>query len=162
MFRQFLPTVTLSASDRERLERVAFVAAEAHHPAAPFLLSELCRAEILPDGAAGLAAVVGMNCWVNYRLNWGSPVETQRLVYPEAYVSADEHVSVLSPVGTALLGLRHGTQMPYFTSAGWMHVVRIESVSRSGPNVVPLFLCGRSAAAACDPSAGDDPGPAAA
>ena len=41
MFRQFQPTVTLSASDRERLERVAFVAADDHHPAAPFLLSEL-------------------------------------------------------------------------------------------------------------------------
>ena len=54
-----------------------------------------------------------MNCWVNYRLNWGSPVETQRLVYPEEYVSADEHVSVLSPVGTALLGLTRGSQMPY-------------------------------------------------
>jgi regulator of nucleoside diphosphate kinase len=162
MFTQFLPTVTLSASDRERLERVAFVAAEDHHPTAPFLLSELCRAEILPDGAAGLEAVVGMNCWVNYRLNWGSSVETQRLVYPEEYVSADEHVSVLSPVGTALLGLRPGSQMPYFTSAGWMHVVRIESVSPSGPNVIPLFLRGRNAAAACDPSAGDDPGPAAA
>ena len=147
MFRQFLPTVTLSASDRERLERVAFVAADDHHPAAPFLLSELCRAEIVPDGAATLEAVVGMNCWVNYRLNWGSPVETQRLVYPEEYVSADEHVSVLSPVGTALLGLTRGSQMPYFTSAGWMHVVRVESVSRSGPNVVPLFRRNRNAAA---------------
>ena len=101
MFRQFLPKVTLSVSDRDCLERLAFIAAEDHHPAAPFLISELCRAEIVSDGAVELEPVVGMNTWVNYRLNWGSPIETQKLVYPDDCVSADD-VSVLSPVGTAL------------------------------------------------------------
>ena len=76
MFRQFLPKVTLAASDRDRLERLACVAAEDHHPAAQFLIAELCRAEIVRDGAAALEAVVGMNSWVNYRLNWGSPIES--------------------------------------------------------------------------------------
>lgn len=161
MNQQFLPKVTLSISDRERLERLAFIAAEDHHPAAPFLISELCRAEILADGAAGLENAVGMNSWITYRLNWGSPVETQSLVYPQEYVSADEQVSVLSPVGTALLGLSAGSQMPYFTSARWMHVVRIESVGRSATNVIPLFVRGRDAAATAH-SSSDDPGPAAA
>jgi regulator of nucleoside diphosphate kinase len=85
----------------------------------------------------------------------------REVVYPEQYVSADAHVSVLSPLGTALLGLSVGSQMPYFTSAGWMHLVRIESVSRSGPDVIPLFLRGRNAAAG-NPASGDDPGPVAA
>ena len=83
MFRQFLPKVTLSVSDRDCLERLAFIAAEDHHPAAPFLISELCRAEIVSDGAVELEPVVGMNTWVDYRLNWGSPIETQKLVYPD-------------------------------------------------------------------------------
>jgi regulator of nucleoside diphosphate kinase len=160
MFRQFLPKVTLSVSDRDCLERLAFIAAEDHHPAAPFLISELCRAEIVSDGAVELEPVVGMNTWVNYRLNWGSPIETQKLVYPDDCVSADD-VSVLSPVGTALLGLKAGSQMPYFTSAGWMNVVRIERVMRSSSNVISLFVRGRGTIGSSH-SSDDGPGPAAA
>jgi regulator of nucleoside diphosphate kinase len=152
-----LPKITLSVFDRSRLERLARVAAAQGHPAAHFLLAEIGRAETVRDDATELDSVVTVGSSVTYWLNWGSPCETRTLVYPEEYTSGRSHICVLSPLGAALVGLKSGSQMPFF-DAGRMHVARVESVSRSEPNVVPLFPI---AIRACGDS-GDDPGPSAA
>ena len=85
MASKFLPKITLSASDRLHLQRLASSAAAKRHPTADFLLAEIGRAEIIPDDADALEAIVTMGSSVRYRLNWNSPAVTRRLVYPEQY-----------------------------------------------------------------------------
>jgi regulator of nucleoside diphosphate kinase len=132
------PDIVLSASDRSRLEQLARVATDEGDTDALFLLGEINRAENVPDDAGDPESIVTMGSWVTYWTNWGFPRDTRQLVYPDQYTSDRHHISVLSPLGAALIGLRVGDQMPFF-AAGCMNVVRVASVDRSEPNVVPLF-----------------------
>jgi regulator of nucleoside diphosphate kinase len=56
--KQSLPTVTIPASDRRRLEKLARVAAEHGDADALFLLAEIDRAETISERAAGLNSIV--------------------------------------------------------------------------------------------------------
>lgn len=130
-----LPEVTLSASDRFGLEQVASAAVSEGHAVASFLLAELRRAAVIPDGAAKLATVASMGASVTYRLlSRETPAETRTLVYPEEYAAGGRHISVLSPLGVAVLGIRFGSRMPFAPIEGSLEVVEVESVVRSAPN----------------------------
>ena len=100
-----IPDVTLPASDHRRLERLAQVGAAQGDADARFLLSEINRAEIVPDRAARLDSIVTMGSWVTFWITWGFPRETKQLVYPEDYTSERTQIPVLSPLGAALVGL---------------------------------------------------------
>jgi regulator of nucleoside diphosphate kinase len=154
-----LPTITMPASDRRHLEEVALVAAEQGDTDAHFLMGEINRAEIVPDRSAQLDSIVTMGSWVTFWTDWGFPRETRQLVYPEDCTSDETQIPVLSPLGVALIGLKVGSQMPFFTT-GCMHVVSVERVSRTEPNVIPLLFCAPvyRNVEPCD----DDPGPPAA
>ncbi|HXT42076.1 MAG TPA: GreA/GreB family elongation factor [Candidatus Angelobacter sp.] len=134
-----LPNVTIPASDHRRLERLARVAAERGDTDALYLMSEIKRAQIVPDRAARLDSIVTMGSWVTFRTNWGFQRETRRLVYPEDYTSDRSQIAVLSPLGAALVGLKVGSEVPFF-AAGCTNFVKIESVSRREPIDVVEFL----------------------
>lgn len=141
MNKPSIPDVTLPASDYRRLERLARISADQGDVDARFLLSELNRAEIVPDCAARLDSVVTMGSWVTFWIICGFPRETRRLVYPEDYTSERTQIAVMSPLGAALVGLKVGSEIPFFT-AGRTNIVRIERVSRGGPNdVVRALFC---------------------
>lgn len=153
-----LPAISLIASDYPRLERLARVAAQQGDMDAGFLMVEITRAGIVPDDAQNVESIVTIGSWVTYWTNWGFPRKTVQLVWPEDLTSDLAQISVLSPLGAALIGLRVGDQMPYFV-AGCMNVVRIERVNRCGPNIIPLGPLFR--VPALDDS-DQDPGPTAA
>jgi regulator of nucleoside diphosphate kinase len=134
-----IPDITLPASDHRRLEQLARVGADHGDADARFLLTEINRAEVVPDRAARLDSIVTMGSWVTFWITWGSPRETRQLVYPEDYTSERIQITVMSPLGAALAGLKVGSEIPFFT-AGRTNVVRIERVSRGGPNDV-VRLC---------------------
>jgi regulator of nucleoside diphosphate kinase len=136
-----IPVVALPASDHRRLERLAQVGADQGDADARFLLSEINRAEIVPDREARLDSVVTMGSWVTFWIAGDFPRETRRLVYPEDYTSERTQISVMSQLGIALLGLKVGSEIPFFTA--WRtNVVRIECVSRGDPNgVVRALFC---------------------
>lgn len=123
-----LPKIALSAADYPRLEQLARVAARRGDISAMFLILEINRAEIVPDDAPDLQSIVTIGSWITYWTNWGVPRKTVQLVWPEDCTCDLAQISVLSPLGTALIGLHVGDQMPYFV-AGCMNVVRIESVT---------------------------------
>jgi regulator of nucleoside diphosphate kinase len=156
-----LPNVTIPASDHRRLERLARVAAKQGDTDALFLMDEIRRAEVVPDRAAQLDSVVTMGSWVTFWTNWGFPRETRQLVYPEDYRSDQSQIPVLSPLGAALVGLKVGSEVPFF-AAGCTNVVRIESVSRREPNDVIALLFRRPSVKNEQPFDDDDPGPKAA
>ena len=153
-----LPKIALTASDYPRLEHLARVAALQGDMDGIFLMGEINRAEIIPDQASEVGSLVTIGSWVTYWTNWGVPRRTVQLVWPEECGPDLAGIPVLSSLGAALIGLRVGDQMPYFV-AGCLNVVRVQGVSRSDSNVVPLF---RTGAAEGGRPSDDDPGPAAA
>ena len=161
MNNPYSPDVILPASDHRRLELLARVGADQGDVDARFLLSEINRAEVVPDRAARLNSFVTMGSWLTFWITWGFPRETRQLVYPEDYTSERAQIPVMSPLGAALVGLKVGSEIPFFT-AGRTNVVRIERVSRGDPNDVVRVLF-------CNPVVkgkgfldDDDPGPSAA
>ena len=122
-----------------------------------FLMDEINRAEIVPDDACDFRSIVTIGSWITYWTNWDVPRRTVQLVWPEDYTSDLAQISVLSPLGAALIGLHVGDQTPYFV-AGRMNVVRIESVAGPESNVVPLV---HASVFAHRRPIDDDPGPTA-
>ena len=153
-----LPELAISASDHRRLETIALVAAGQGDIDGLFLLAEISRAETVPDDASKLGSIVTMGSWATFWIDWGLPRETRQLVYPRDYRCERTQVSVMSPLGAALIGLKCGSQMPFLVGRH-QHVVRLDSVSPTEPNVVALF---RARPAAPPESIDDDPGPSAA
>jgi regulator of nucleoside diphosphate kinase len=125
-----LPPVIIPAPDYARLERLARAAWSDQHPTARFLLSEIRRARVVDDTVCR-DDIVTLNRWVTYRLDLGR-YESRNLVHPEDYVSSERQLSVLSPVGTALIGIKVGDRMPYLSIERAFHVVIAVSV---GPPV---------------------------
>jgi regulator of nucleoside diphosphate kinase len=157
----FIPDVTLPASDHRRLERLAQVGADQGDVDARFLLSEINRAEIVPDRAARLDSIVTMGSWVTFWITWGFPRETKQLVYPEDYTSERTQIPVTSPLGAALVGLKVGSEIPFCT-AGRTDLVKIESVSRRDPKDVVRALFSNTVFQAEKSFDDDDPEPSAA
>lgn len=121
-----VPPVSISAHDRERLEEVVHQAVVDRHPVAAFLLGELSRATIVPG--YGPAGTVALNAWVTYCTDWGWRPESRILVCPQNYRSPALHLSVLSALGAAVVGLHVGGRMRYRTIEGLTHVASVESL----------------------------------
>lgn len=121
------PPLQIWAPDLHRLQRLANSAESAGHPAAYFLLSELNRANPY-DGGEPPAFTVSINSWVTFSIDDSKPVQRRLLVLPEDCVDADTHLSVLSPIGAALVGLPQGSHMPYVDFDGEIKIVTVKAV----------------------------------
>ena len=69
----------------------------------------------------------------------GRAAKDGAIVWPEDCTSDLAQISVLSPLGAALIGLHVGDQTPYFV-AGRMNVVEIESVTEPSPMSCRWFM----------------------
>jgi regulator of nucleoside diphosphate kinase len=154
-----IPDITLPASDHRRLERLA-LGADQGDVDARFLLIEINRAEVVPDRAARLDSIVTVGSWVTFWINGDFPRETRQLVYPEDYTCERTQIPVMSPLGAALVGLKVGSEIPFFT-AGRTNLVTIESVSRRDPKDVIRALFSNTVFQSENPF-DDDPEPSAA
>jgi regulator of nucleoside diphosphate kinase len=107
-------------ADDDRLRLIALVRAADHgQHAAPLggLADELLRARVVPRAEIP-PDVVTMNSTVRVRDLETGEEETYTLVYPgEADIEANK-LSVLAPVGTALLGYRAGDVVEWPVPAG--------------------------------------------
>jgi regulator of nucleoside diphosphate kinase len=112
------PTLLLSADDFDRLTRLARAEA-ARYPAkdAERLLDELSRADIVPTDWVP-AGTVMMNAHVEYRDDVTGRIRHLQLVYPQDANMGRGRISVLSPVGTALIGLTEGQSIIWSTARG--------------------------------------------
>jgi len=132
-----LPSITVTPHDHQRLMRTAQELAEQAHPLAAPLLQELSRAAVrgpdeLPDD------VVTLDTFVTYRLTDDGPLEKRVLIHPEDRVWPPAEVSILTPLGLSLLGLRVGDRMPLLGADGPPDTcVEVEAV---GPRVVGAFV----------------------
>ncbi len=115
-----LKSLHITSSDRETLRFVAAAALARKGPvadAARKLLHELDRAAVLP--AADLSAdVVRLGSQVEIEDLADGSVDTYTLVLPE-FANADEkRLSVLAPIGTAVLGYAEGDEIEWRTPGG--------------------------------------------
>src|SRR4051794_18224449 len=99
------PRITLLAEDYARLSALARAAWQTMPSLASGLADELGRADILAEDARP-ERVVCMNCEIEFRDETTDKIQKVMLVYPEEADISRRRVSVLTPIGTALIGLR--------------------------------------------------------
>ena len=121
--------IIITEHDHERLEvLLTSTFAKAIGPSAYLddLRAELDRAEIVrPDKVP--RNVVTMNSTVVLRDLDTKETETYTLVFPDAADIANNRLSVLAPVGTAILGERVGEVVRWRVPQGWRRL-RVERV----------------------------------
>jgi regulator of nucleoside diphosphate kinase len=122
-----MPAVTLSAEDYERLSALARAARKRMPDLADELADEIGRAHVLAKGKHP-QHIVCMNSEVEFRDNTTGKVQRVTLVYPEEADISQRKVSVLTPVGTALIGLRTGHSITWETPNGEVRQLTVLSV----------------------------------
>ena len=110
-----LPAVHILAADYDRLVAIAESAAARAPQTAGFLRGELDRAHLVANPAV---AAVQMGSRVRYRDHGSEREHDVRLVYPTEADIARGRVSVLTPVGAALIGLEEGASISWRDNAG--------------------------------------------
>lgn len=112
-----LPIISIPAGDYRRLTTLMDAAERAPTPVIDYLAQELSRAEIVADEECS-PDVVRVGSLVSYRDGVSGRDRTVRLVWPlEADVNRNR-ISVLSPVGAALLGMSPGQEIVWPHSVG--------------------------------------------
>ena len=112
------PRICVTTHDYERLSALAdFYRSRRRGALVEFLIDELERAELVPAAEVG-AKVVTMNSRVRIMDPDTGEARAVTLVYPGEEDSLRGKVSVVTPLGTALLGLAEGGQMRWRTLDG--------------------------------------------
>ena len=128
---RWTPAIIVSAADRQRLRGLATAALERLPEIAEELLSEMERASVVAGSVP--PDVVQMGSTVEFDSDDGQHRRVT-LVYPgEADISQGK-ISVLTPVGAALIGLSEGQSIMWMTRDGRERELTVLSVE---PMAVP-------------------------
>lgn len=110
------PALIISDVDRERLSRLALAAMDRTPEIADELLSEMERATVVDQDSIP-TNVVRMGSTVEFKSNDGRHRRVT-LVFPAEADIAEGKISVLTPVGAALIGLTEGQSIMWTTRDG--------------------------------------------
>jgi regulator of nucleoside diphosphate kinase len=102
-----LPAIIVAEEELEPLSDLAETLLDAMPDIGHFLDSELSRARLMPSRSMP-RGVVGVGSTVEFEWGPEQRTETLKLVYPSEHKNDGSSVSIASPVGVALLGLRAG------------------------------------------------------
>lgn len=119
------PDIMLSVTDFERLDKLLSSLSE-DTIGYDTLSQELERATLVAPEALP-ADVVSMNSTVRFRLANGKQ-STLTLVYPKDLDQSGDKISILAPVGSALLGLKCGDTINWPLPSGDMSSITVEEV----------------------------------
>ncbi|MBB3191390.1 nucleoside diphosphate kinase regulator [Halomonas cerina] len=121
------PPLIINRLDAERLQRLIDAADDQDLAVAEALEAELERGEVL-DPEEMPEDVVSMNSRVQFTdLGRGRQI-TRTLVYPHALASTEDAISVMAPVGAALLGLRIGDTIDWPLPGGGKTRLRLDAL----------------------------------
>jgi regulator of nucleoside diphosphate kinase len=126
--KQFRPSIIVTQDDHEELIDLA-LRGLGRAPGAAFLLQEMQRAKVVPADVLP-ATVLAMNGHVSFEYN-GSAYRDFRLVYPTSANFADGRISVLTPVGAALIGLAEHDFITWPDRQGGSHHLSVAKVARA-------------------------------
>ncbi|MBR0831264.1 nucleoside diphosphate kinase regulator [Bradyrhizobium manausense] len=110
------PPITLTVNDYERLSMLARAAENRMPDVSSVLTEELERAHVLADGRPEHTVCMGSE--VQFRDDSSGSVQTVTLVYPGDADISQGRISVLTPVGSALIGLSTGNSITWETRTG--------------------------------------------
>ncbi len=119
------PGIVVSSADYERLH--ALLAGMPDTQAVDRLIDELERAKVVSEGDLP-QDVVKMHSHVTFTVLSTEKTFTYQLVYPHEAVS-ERTLSVLTPVGSALIGLSVGQEISWPLDGNRSTRVRIDTVS---------------------------------
>lgn len=123
------PAIRISQSDYDRLSGLANAIASRNPQASEDLFAELDRARTVADGRVP-DDTVRMGSIVTFKPDVGD-AKTVTLVFPgDADISSGK-VSILTPIGTALIGLSSGQSITWSARDGRQHELQVLAVSQS-------------------------------
>lgn len=112
-----LPSIKVTTEDYTRLSGIASAAMNRAPDVASYLADELDRARIVAPGYQGVA-FVKMGCRVEFRDETTGRTQTVTLVYPGEADIEQGKISVLTPIGAALIGLSKDQSIAWTTRSG--------------------------------------------
>lgn len=119
--------IVLTSRDLERLEALLRSLPPNGFPDKANLEREIERAEVVaPEDIP--PNVVTMNSTVRFKIADSSEDLSLKLVYPKDIGSEPDRISVLAPIGSALLGLSVGEELEWPRPGGGMTKVRVVDV----------------------------------
>lgn len=165
------PTIIINEAEHDRLTSLAERAVSSAPDAASILRAEMRRAIVVPVDQVP-SGVIRIGSRVEFTFDGGHPRDVV-LVYPARANISEARVSVLTPIGAALIGLAKGQSFTWKANDGRLHkltVLRVappdaESAEKHGTemNVVNFLPRSRNLSSnVSDDPDGDDPGPRAA
>jgi len=120
------PAITVSTQDADRIDNLLASLPDGAFPGKAFLEAELARADIVEPEEMP-STVVTMNSTVRFRDGHGDEF-SMNLVYPRDMKEDGSTISILTPVGSALLGLAQGDEMEWPKAGGGQLKVTIIEV----------------------------------
>ncbi|MFO7593569.1 MAG: nucleoside diphosphate kinase regulator [Pseudomonadota bacterium] len=121
------PKIVISSLDADRLDSLLESLPPDAITGKAELLEELERAEVVEPQAIP-STVVTMNSTVRFKVLSTLQEFEMTLVYPKDVDGSGKTISILAPVGSALLGLSQGDEIEWPKPGGGVLQVRIESV----------------------------------
>lgn len=120
------PAITISQSDYDKLSQLAESLSSSNEELADQLFGELDRARVVDDPRLPVS-VIRIGSALRFKSDIGESRDVTLVLPGEADI-ANQKISVLSPVGIALIGLKAGHSMSWITPNGQSHQLTIEAV----------------------------------
>lgn len=124
--KRSVPNIIVSSADYDRLTDLATASLERLPAVAEELLAEMDRAKVVEEKSVP-ADVVRMGSTVTFRADDGREL-TETLVYPVDEDSDAHKISVMTPVGAALIGLAVGQSISWTARDGRKHELTVVEV----------------------------------
>ena len=121
------PDIIISELDYNRIDHLLRATTGIATNIKSALLTELERAELVAPEQIP-ANVVTMNSQVKFSVISTGVTFTLKLVYPKDMDDSGNTISILAPVGSAMLGLKEGDEIDWQDGQGGMLQVRIETI----------------------------------
>lgn len=128
------PQIAIARSDHARLLRLADALSRGNADLADQFYAELERAEVFPDEDR-TRDVVRMGSTLEYKTSSGDR-RTVTLVFPGEENIAAGRVSILTPIGVALIGLSVGDTIEWRTLGGSARQLTVTRLEPRGMGVV--------------------------
>lgn len=127
-----LPAITIARSEYARLSNLADMLAERDPHAAEQLATELDRAKVVDD-ARMAPGVMRIGAAAEFQIDDEAP-QTAELVFPGDADISRQRISVLTPVGAALLGLSAGQSIEWTARDGRVRRLSVIAVHAGAPD----------------------------
>lgn len=124
--KQRKPAITMTRSDQQGLLRLAESYSTRNPAVADQLFAELDRARVVDDGRIA-ADIVRMGSNLRFTTDAGED-RSVTLVFPGEADIAEGKISILTPIGAALIGLSAGQSIDWTARDGRTHRLTVESV----------------------------------